>query len=60
MARKEITTGTTKKFLQDINENFEEVYTLINNINNISFGTNPPDITEGEEGDIYIQYDEEV
>ena len=50
----EITTGTTKKFLEDINANFTEIY---NSIPNISFGQDKPDNIEGEDGDIYIQYE---
>lgn len=51
---KQITSGTTKQFLQDINDNFAE---LFNSITNISFGTSLPSEEMGEEGDIYIQYE---
>ena len=51
---KQITSGTTKQFLQDINDNFKELSDLITNI---SFGTSLPSEEIGEEGDIYIQYE---
>lgn len=54
MARKQISQGTTKQFLEDINNNFEELYTLTKNI---TFGTEAPDSADGDDGDIYIQYD---
>ena len=56
MAQKEITTGTTKKFLQDINDNFDELYNMAQNI---TYGTAIPLDTMGEDGDIYIQYENE-
>ena len=60
MARQEITSGTTKQFLEKINQNFEELYgskETVDNIPDITFGNSPPDNTIGEEGDIYIQYE---
>ena len=51
---KQVTSGTTKQFLQDINANFKE---LSDSIKNISFGTSLPSEEMGKEGDIYIQYE---
>jgi hypothetical protein len=53
MARNTIVAGTTKQFLQDINENFEELYGLAKNI---TFGNSEPNNEDGNDGDIYIQY----
>lgn len=54
MAQKQITTGTTKKFLQDINDNFDELYGMSQNI---TYGTSAPSNAMGNDGDIYIQYE---
>lgn len=58
MAKKQITTGTTKKFLQDINDNFNELYDMGQNITNITYGTSAPSDTIGNNGDVYIQYED--
>ena len=64
MARQEITSGTTKKFLEDINKNFKELYKTSEDLNNsidgspdIMFGDSTPDNSVGKDGDIYIQYE---
>ena len=57
MAKKTITSGTTQKFLEDINANFAELYELAKKI---TFGTEEPNNANGEDGDIYIQYEEPV
>lgn len=55
MSKITIQSGTTKQFLKDINSNFDELY---NKVKNITSGTEEPNDSEGEDGDIYIQYDE--
>lgn len=57
MEIREIEAGTTAKFLDDINHNFEELY---DNSPSILFGADEPDSTQGKVGDIYIQYEDET
>lgn len=51
---KQVTSGTTKQFLQDINDNFTELYGLSTKI---TYGTNSPSDDQGEDGEVYIQYE---
>ena len=62
----EIIAGTTKKFLEDINTNFNNIKIELDNKQenlsneqkrNIIYGFNEPDPTLGHNGDIYIQID---
>ena len=48
------TESQYKKFLQDINDNFNELYDMSQNI---TYGTSAPSNTMGNNGDIYIQYE---
>ena len=57
MARQEVTTGTTSNFLQQINDNFIELY---GGFHKVFSGTDIPSSALGEEGDIYIQYENET
>ena len=57
MARQEVTTGTTSNFLQQINDNFIELY---GGFHKVFSGTDIPSFALGEEGDIYIQYENET
>ena len=58
MAQKQITTGTTKKFLQDINDNFNELYGFYDMRQKIIYGIDAPSNTIGNNGDVYIQYED--
>ena len=60
----EIIAGTTKKFLEDINNNFNNIKIELGNKQenlsneqkrNIIYGFDEPNPTLGQNGDIYIQ-----
>lgn len=62
MSRKQISAGTTAKFLKDINDNFVDLYEnkqdklAPSQRRNIYYGSSAPSSAVGEEGDIYVQY----
>lgn len=53
--------GTTKKFLEIINSNFQTIQEAFSNIPTIYSGTEDPTknttLTNSQNGDIYIQYE---
>lgn len=56
---KDIEAGSTKEFLQDINDNFTNIGQTLEEARNIFSGTQDPNtitVTNSQNGDIYIQY----